>query len=268
MSALTDSFGSVSIDGFEPDEYLVKVHPVLIPDVQRSPMRSGPCGAVPAERSLLPEASLEFRETAVIGAVAGRAGERSGPLTIHLRHDPPSSRSTFAFPRTEMKRILPLLRGGLCGSGCDNSASPPLPAVAPPAPAPSPPLVVGFLAGPDRDPGRGVHPGRGAVRRRYRSPFHLASPPDDSAPGRRRGRKRLAGRRGGGAAGGRLRARLRKNPAGERRLAVRPPGSGRRCLRGAGEPAAPSSPSRRTPRRASGLGSRFGTPLRDRRSKS
>ena len=37
-----------------------------------------------------------------------------------------------------------------------------------------------------------------------------------------------------------LRAPLRKNPAGERRLAGRPPGPGRRCLRGAGEPAAPS----------------------------
>ena len=200
----------------------MKVHRVLIPD---------------AERSLLPEASLEFRETAVIGASRG-ARRR----TQRTAHDPPSSRSTFAFPRTEMNRMLPLLRGGLCGWGCDNSASPALPAVAPPPPAPAPslPLVVGFLAGPDQDPGRGVHPGRGAVRRRYRSPFHLASPPDDSAPGCRRGRKRLAGRRGGGAASGRLRARLRKNPAGERRLAGRPPGSGRRCLRGAGEPAAPS----------------------------
>ena len=75
VSASTDSFGSFSIDGFEADEYLVKVHPVRFAD---------------AERSLLPEASLEFRETAVIGAVAGRAGERSEPLTIHLRHDPPS----------------------------------------------------------------------------------------------------------------------------------------------------------------------------------
>ena len=44
-----------------------------------------------------------------------------------------------------------------------------------------------------------------------------------------------------------LRARLRKNPAGERCLAVRPPGPGRRCLRGAGEPAAPS-PHRDGPR--------------------
>ena len=56
-----------------------------------------------------------------------------------------------------MKRILPLLLGALCGWGCDDSASPPLPAVAPPppAPAPSPPpdppepepdgdIVVGF----------------------------------------------------------------------------------------------------------------------------
>ena len=92
----------------------MKVHRVLIPD---------------AERSLLPEASLEFRETAVIGASRG-ARRR----TQRTAHDPPSSRSTFAFPRTEMNRILPLLRGGLCGWGCDNSASPPLPAVAPPRP--------------------------------------------------------------------------------------------------------------------------------------
>ena len=93
VSASTDSFGSFSIDGFEAEEYPVKVHPVRTPDAQPSPMRSGPrCGAVPdAERSLLPEASLEFREAdgdqeRSRGAPENAADRsRSTFVTIHLR---------------------------------------------------------------------------------------------------------------------------------------------------------------------------------------
>ena len=70
MSAFTDSFGFFSIDGLEPADYLVKAHPVLI------------TGAHP---DVLARATLEFPETTLIGSVAVRAGQRSGPLTIHLR---------------------------------------------------------------------------------------------------------------------------------------------------------------------------------------
>ena len=218
------------------------------------------CGAVPAGGG----------QSGVPGDRGDRSGRRTRRRTQRTAHDPPSSRSTFAFPRTEMKRILPLLLGALCGWGRDNSASPALPAVAPPppAPAPSPPLVVGFLAGPDRDPGRGVHPGRSAVRRRYRSPFYLASPPDDSAPGRRRGRKRLAGRRGGGAAGGCFTGSVTEEPGRRATSRWSPSGPGKTVSPRGRRARGSVSPPRRTPRRASGLGSRFGTPLRDRRSKS
>ena len=70
VSAFTDSFGSFSIEGLEPGRYLVKVHPILIPD---------------AHQLLLPEATLEFPVTTVLRTVEVRAGSRSGPLTIHLR---------------------------------------------------------------------------------------------------------------------------------------------------------------------------------------
>ena len=70
VSAFTDSFGFFSIDGLEPGDYLVKVHPVLITQ---------------AHSNLLARATLEFPETTLIGSVAVRAGQRSGPLTIHVR---------------------------------------------------------------------------------------------------------------------------------------------------------------------------------------
>ena len=70
VSAFTDSFGSFSIEGLEPGRYLVKVHPILIPD---------------AHQLLLPEATLEFPVTTVLRTVEVRAGSRSGPLTIHVR---------------------------------------------------------------------------------------------------------------------------------------------------------------------------------------
>ena len=70
VNAFTDPFGSFSIDGLEPGSYLVKVYPVLIPE---------------AHPGLLAEATREFPETTVIGAVEVRAGSRSVPLTIHVR---------------------------------------------------------------------------------------------------------------------------------------------------------------------------------------
>ena len=70
VSAFTDAFGSFSIEGLEPGRYLVKVHPILI---------------TLAHQLLLPEATLEFPETTVLGALEVRAGSRSGPHTIHLR---------------------------------------------------------------------------------------------------------------------------------------------------------------------------------------
>ena len=70
VSAFTDSFGSFSIEGLEPGRYLVKVHPILIPD---------------AHTVLLPEATLEFPVTTLLRTVEVRAGSRSGPLTIHVR---------------------------------------------------------------------------------------------------------------------------------------------------------------------------------------
>ena len=70
VNTMTDSFGSFSIDGLDPGSYLVKLHPILFPE---------------AHRSLLREATLEFPETTVLGAVEVRAGTRTEPLTIYLR---------------------------------------------------------------------------------------------------------------------------------------------------------------------------------------
>ena len=196
-------------------------------------MRSGPrCGAVPAAGG----------QSGVPGDRGDRSGRGARRRTQRTAHDPPSSRSTFAFPRTEMNRILPLLLGAFCGWGCDNSASPPLPAVAPRPRRPhrrhrswsaswqdrieiregeSIPVEVRFDAVTDL---------RSTWLHHLTIPLRVAveagsASPDDGVVARRVGV---------------LRARLRKNPAGERRLAGRPPGPGRRCLRGAGEPAAPS----------------------------
>ena len=47
------SSGSFSIEGLDPGRYLVKVHPILIPG---------------AHQILLPEATLEFPETTLLGA--------------------------------------------------------------------------------------------------------------------------------------------------------------------------------------------------------